>query len=83
MVWGALQVHQVAGSIHISAKSGRFDLNGTQLYDSEILSLYNSSHIIHQYCYYYNFNHSFTFGDPIPGITNPLQNKQTFIQNCT
>lgn len=51
MVWGALQVHQVAGSIHISAKSGRFDLNGTQLYDSEILSLYNSSHIIHQYCY--------------------------------
>ena len=83
MVWGALQVHQVAGSIHISAKSGRFDLNGTQLYDSEILSLYNSSHIIHQYFNYFHFHSSFTFGDPIPGITNPLQNKQTFIQNCT
>ena len=48
MVWGAIKVNQVAGKIHVAAKTGLFDREGHQIYDREIMSLYTTSHRIHQ-----------------------------------
>ena len=48
MLWGALDVNQVAGSIRIATRTGQIDRAGRPLFDSEILSRLNSTHYIEQ-----------------------------------
>ena len=48
MLWGTLDVHQVAGDIHIQTTTGLLDGNGRQIYDAEIVSRLKSSHVIEQ-----------------------------------
>ena len=48
MIWGAIDVHQVAGDIHIQTTTGMIDILGTPVYDAEIISKLKSSHFIEQ-----------------------------------
>lgn len=49
MLWGTIDANHEAGSIHLSARTGQVDRYGYQIYDTEIIKQYNSSHLIHQY----------------------------------
>ena len=75
MLWGALNVNQVAGMIHIATRTGQMDSNKRPLYDPEILQFLNSSHFIQQYFNHLQSTRSFSFGDHLPGIVNPLDQK--------
>lgn len=48
MLWGALDVNQVSGSIRIATRTGQIDRDGRPLFDNEILSRLNSTHYIEQ-----------------------------------
>ena len=48
MVWGAIDVHHVAGDIHIQTTTGMIDISGAPVYDAEIISKLKSSHYIEQ-----------------------------------
>ena len=48
MLWGALDVNQVTGSIRIATRTGQIDRNGRPLFDNDILSRLNSTHYIEQ-----------------------------------
>ena len=48
MLWGALDVNQVAGSIRIATRTGQVDRAGHPLFDNEILNRLNSTHFIEQ-----------------------------------
>ena len=37
MLWGAIHVNQVAGDVHIAARTGLIDNWGRQVYDQEII----------------------------------------------
>lgn len=51
MLWGALDVNQVAGTIRIATRTGQVDRQGNPLYDRDILERLNSTHYIEQYIY--------------------------------
>ncbi|CBK22417.2 uncharacterized protein [Blastocystis hominis] len=70
MIWGAIDVHQVAGDIHIQTTTGMIDILGAPVYDAEIISKLKSSHFIEH----------FSFGKHIPGVENPL-NGRRFLAN--
>lgn len=49
MLWGTIDATHEAGSMHISARTGQVDRYGSQIYDTDIIKQYNSSHLIHQF----------------------------------
>lgn len=48
MVWGSIDVHQVAGDIHIQTTTGIIDAAGEPVYDMEVVSKLKSSHFLEQ-----------------------------------
>ena len=48
MLWGALNVNQVAGIIHIATRTGQVDSLGRARYDRESLESLLSNHFIRQ-----------------------------------
>lgn len=49
MIWGAININQIAGSIHIAVRTGLMDRYGNQLYDKDIIEAYTMNHRIHQF----------------------------------
>ena len=83
MLWGAIHVNQVAGDVHIAARTGLIDNWGRQVYDQEIIHTLSSSHFIQQSFSFSAVKCSFSFGDVIPGVSFPLDGKSFWSPLCT
>lgn len=83
MLWGAIHVNQVAGNVHIAARTGLIDNWGRQVYDQEIIHTLSSSHFIQQSFSFSAVKCSFSFGDVIPGVSFPLDGKSFWSPLCT
>lgn len=83
MLWGEINVNQVAGDVHIATRTGLIDKMGIQVYDDEIIHTLSSSHFIQQYFLFCIVKDSFSFGSVIPGVSFPLDGKSFWSPQCT
>ena len=82
MIWGVLEVNKVSGNFHIAAghAQNRDSRHVHSFSPSQIFSFNATHHIERQL--FPRWKHRLSFGDSIPGTTNPLDKHDMISQDC-